>query len=429
MPPRRVLISVQRIEAVDQPAFPHRRTPDPSAPGLGASQPSASNHNAPETGASPPDVEHHGAEPSDERHADAEQRDVRQCGTEPHHAQQHHIEPHHAEPHHTQQHRTEKHHTEQRHVAPHHAKQHDHDAEQPGHDTKQQSAELPSTEPSGTAQPGAVDRGADLEAVLAAWQTATDRLSRTHQLLRAEVRRLTDELQVKNRELARKNRLADLGQIASHVAHEVRNNLVPVALYLSLLRRRLSDDAGSLDILAKIEGGITALDATVNDLLHFASGREPRFETIEIRPLIQGVLDQLAPQLAAQQIRVELDVDPRHQAWADRGMLERAVLNLALNALDVMPQGGELVITSHQDDTQLELEVADSGPGLSDEVRRRVFDPFFTTKSGGTGLGLAIVSRIAEGHGGTVLAQNCHEGGAAFTLRLPRRTQIREMAA
>src|SRR5688572_16871708 len=92
----------------------------------------------------------------------------------------------------------------------------------------------------------------ELQAILTAWNEATDRLQRTHETLRAEVRRLSDELEAKNRELARKNRLADLGQMASHVAHEVRNSLVPMKLYLSLLSRRLSDDSGSQDIFEKI---------------------------------------------------------------------------------------------------------------------------------------------------------------------------------
>src|SRR5262245_26153581 len=83
------------------------------------------------------------------------------------------------------------------------------------------------------------DANSDLETVLAAWHHATLRLEQTHAALRAEVCRLTDELEVKNRELARKNRLADLGRIASHIAHEVRNSLVPVRLYVSLLDRRL----------------------------------------------------------------------------------------------------------------------------------------------------------------------------------------------
>src|SRR5919106_6152140 len=91
-----------------------------------------------------------------------------------------------------------------------------------------------------------LDASAHLSVILEAWQTATTRLQQTHESLRAEVQRLSDELEIKNRELARNNRLADLGRIASHIAHEVRNNLVPVKLYLSLLRRRLADDSGSL---------------------------------------------------------------------------------------------------------------------------------------------------------------------------------------
>ena len=85
---------------------------------------------------------------------------------------------------------------------------------------------------------------------------------------------------MKNRELARKNRLADLGQMASHVAHEVRNNLVPVTLYLSLLRRRIAGDPGSLEVLDKIAAGFTALDAMVNDLLHFTSDRDPQLADV-----------------------------------------------------------------------------------------------------------------------------------------------------
>jgi signal transduction histidine kinase len=273
-----------------------------------------------------------------------------------------------------------------------------------------------------------LDAHSDLGTVLAAWNSATERLQQTHESLRAEVRRLTDELEIKNRELARKNRLADLGQIAAHVAHEVRNNLVPVSLYLSLLRRRLSDDPGSLDVLTKVESGFTALDASVNDLLHFTADREPTTTLVRVRPLIEEILSQLAPQLIAQRIRVTIDVRPQELVLADRDMLRRAILNLALNAIDAMPEGGELLISGWQGEESFELEVADSGPGLSEEAQRRAFEPFFTTKSTGTGLGLAIVYRIAEAHGGTVRAQNCADSGAAFTICIPRRQRMEAAA-
>ncbi len=262
---------------------------------------------------------------------------------------------------------------------------------------------------------------ADLESVLAAWHTATLRLERTHQTLCGEVARLTKELETKNRELARKNRLADLGQMASHVAHEVRNSLVPVSLYLSLLRRRLSDDSGSLDVLAKIEAGYTALDATVNDLLNFTAHRAPQWQSFILGDVVQEVCDSLEPQLDAQMIDVDIDVPPNTLLTADREMIRRALLNLILNSIDAMPDGGEIVITSYDTPRGVELEVADSGPGLSDEDKRRAFEPFYSTKQDGTGLGLAIVYHVAEAHGGTVTAMNCPEGGAAFTIKIPRR--------
>jgi signal transduction histidine kinase len=262
----------------------------------------------------------------------------------------------------------------------------------------------------------------DLETVLAAWHTATLRLERTHETLCGEVARLTKELEIKNRELARKNRLADLGQMAAHIAHEVRNNLVPVSLYMSLLRRRMSDDSGSLSILAKIEAGFTALDATVNDLLSFTAHRQPHWQTFLVGDLVNEVCGSLEPQLEAQLIDVDVDVPPNTLLTADREMIRRAVLNLVLNAIDAMPGGGTLVITSYDSARGFELEIADSGPGLTDEIKRRAFEPFFSTKQNGTGLGLAIVYHVAESHGGTVTAMNCPEGGAAFTIKIPRRS-------
>jgi signal transduction histidine kinase len=278
------------------------------------------------------------------------------------------------------------------------------------------------------AEPSTPDSNTGLQSVLSAWHEATLRLEQTHDMLREEVHRLTDELEIKNKELARKSRLADLGQMASHVAHEVRNNLVPVTLYMSLLRRRISGDSGSVDILDKITSGFTALEATVNDLLHFTSDRDPFWQTFSLRKLIEDVHASLAPQFAAQAIEMIFDV-PRDQfITADQHLLRRAVLNLMLNALDAMPDGGALTATSFCGPRGIELEIADSGPGLSEEVMQRAFEPFFTTKRGGTGLGLAIVGRIAEVHGGEAFAANCPEGGAAFTLLIPH-LAVQEAAA
>jgi signal transduction histidine kinase len=265
-----------------------------------------------------------------------------------------------------------------------------------------------------------LDENAGLETVLFAWHAATIRLEQTHEALRAEVRRLTDELEVKNRELARKNRLADLGQMAAHIAHEVRNNLVPVTLYLSLLRRRIAGDAGSLEVLEKIEQGFAALDVTVNDLLNFTSDRDPVMEPFALGKLVEELAGSLRPQLEAQAIDMVIEVPENQTITADRDMLRRAVLNLILNAVDAMPKGGTLTVRSARGPEGIEISVADTGPGMSKETQAKAFEPFYTTKQGGTGLGLAIVYRIAEVHGGSVTAANGPESGALVTLSLPQ---------
>jgi signal transduction histidine kinase len=268
----------------------------------------------------------------------------------------------------------------------------------------------------------------DLKQLLAAWDSATERLRHTHEALRDEVRRLTHELEVKNRELARKNRLTDLGQMASHIAHEVRNGLTPLTLYLSLLRRRCENDRDLRNLIDKIDAGFTAMDATVHDLLHFASDREPAWQSFGLGELLHEVLDPLRPQFDAQGIAVVLDVPGALWAVADRHLLRRALLNLILNAIDAMPDGGELVVTGCKTRDGWEVEIADSGPGLPFGLQNQIFEPFVTTKGCGTGLGLAVVYRVAEVHDGSVTAMNCPEGGAAFVLRLPLR-RAKEAAA
>lgn len=274
-----------------------------------------------------------------------------------------------------------------------------------------------------------VPDAADLQIILAAWNEATDRLQRTHEALQAEVRRLSDELEAKNRELARRNRLADLGQMASHVAHEVRNGLVPLKLYLSLLKRRVREEATSSEIVGNLESGFTALEVIVSDLLHFSAHRDPKLQVISPGALVHDLCQSLQPQFVAQGITVTCDAPLEIRAHADADMLRRALLNLILNAVDAMPHGGQLEVTTCATPLGIEIEVADSGPGLPDDAMARLFEPFFTTKSNGTGLGLAIVERIAEAHGGQVLAMNCPLGGAAFTLCLPHQPSEQENAA
>lgn len=263
---------------------------------------------------------------------------------------------------------------------------------------------------------------ADLTEVLGAWHHATLKLQQTHEILQGEVRRLTEELEIKNRELARKNRLADLGQMASHIAHEVRNGLVPITLYISLLKRKLSENPPCFEILEKLQSAFCDLDTTVNDLLHFTSDREANKIELELDGLIEEVCCSILPQFESQNIQVFTDVPEGLKFCADRDMLRRGVLNLLFNAIDAMQEGGKLVVKGERNDPEnagISITISDTGCGFGEEALKRAAEPFFSTKSTGTGLGLAIVCRVVEVHHGSFQIGNRPEGGAMIRLNFP----------
>ncbi|MGB9689232.1 ATP-binding protein [Thermogutta sp.] len=265
--------------------------------------------------------------------------------------------------------------------------------------------------------------GTDLAAILEAWHAATIRLEQTHEALQAEVRRLTAELEKKNRELARKDRLADLGRMAAHIAHELRNSLVPVSLYVSLLKRQLKNTE-SLQIIDKIEQSVQAAQSVLNDILQFAADRELQESLFEVKPWLTAITKEIELQAVSQRVHIKIEVRESLFAWADRDLLRRVIINLLLNALDAMPGGGELTVHAAAAGGDLVISVADTGPGLSQEALQHAFEPFFTTKANGTGLGLAIVEHLIQLHGGTVLVQNGTHGGAIFEIHLPNRCVI-----
>jgi signal transduction histidine kinase len=159
-----------------------------------------------------------------------------------------------------------------------------------------------------------------------------------------------------------------------------------------------------------------------SELLRYRSPeRAPHCQWFDVRHLLDELQESLATQLSDKRIKTVIDVPMKLRVIADRELIWRAVNNLLRNAVEAMPNGGELVITGFVGPRGLILEVADTGPGLAEKVRQHMFKPHYTTKSGALGMGLAEVQSIARNHGGDIMAANCPEGGAALTIRIPQR--------
>jgi signal transduction histidine kinase len=268
-------------------------------------------------------------------------------------------------------------------------------------------------------------RERELAAIISAYSEVTQQLRQSHERLNDEVRKLRQEVENKNRELARRERLAALGEMATGVAHEIRNPLGSIQLFASLLERDLQALPQAQRLVRKISCGVDSLDRIVGDILDFAGHREPRPDRVALAALIAGAVDAAQGRVQQRQATVEVDaVIGDAEVWADRAQLERVVLNVVLNALDASPEKGRVYIGVRRGGDWVAIDVLDQGPGVPDAVMERIFNPFFTTKEHGTGLGLAIVHRIMESHGGAVRVQNRPEGGACFTLQLPSHNAV-----
>jgi two-component system sensor histidine kinase HydH len=237
----------------------------------------------------------------------------------------------------------------------------------------------------------------------------------------AVIREQTEAINATRVRLAQSEKLAALGQLAAAIAHEVRNPLAVIRSAAQDLGDAVpaGDDAGrraSTFITAEID----RLNNVVSSLLAFARPLHVQPGAVAVRDLLDRALLLAREELAAKQVRVHrneaADLPP---VSADPDLMSQVLLGLLANATEAVPVGGEVTLQVRPVDGAVEIDVADSGPGIPAELRERVFEPFFTTRAKGTGLGLAIARQIVEAHVGKIEVRDRVGGGARFTVRLP----------
>jgi len=260
-----------------------------------------------------------------------------------------------------------------------------------------------------------------LEEAFSRFNEASERLQTKYEALRHEVEELRDQLKLKDEEIKRAERLAALGQTAAAMAHEVRNPLGAIELFVSLLADQVSDRQESREYIAQIRHSIARLNTTVTNILHFSADRKLARTPCNLHALIHDCIAAL-PVRTEHGGPIELQLQANPFLEANECGLRQVVSNLVVNALQATRYAGHVVIeTANGAEDEVVLRVRDNGPGIPADIAGSIFEPFVTSKNEGTGLGLAIVDQIVSQHSGRVTARNTEFGGAEFEVVIPRK--------
>ena len=221
-------------------------------------------------------------------------------------------------------------------------------------------------------------------------------------------------------QLSRAEHLSSLGEMVAGISHEIRNPLGIIMSSSELLKKKMADYDPSNPIPSIIIEESSRLNNIITDFLNFAKPRTPHLVSCKIGDIIEKNITFLASQIKGEGYTIDKHYDNKlPEITADPDMLYQAFLNILINAMQAMPQGGKINVQICSNDNAVEIIFEDQGEGIAEDILEKIWDPFFTTKSKGTGLGLGIVKNIIESHDGTVHIKNRSVSGARVTVRMP----------
>lgn len=265
---------------------------------------------------------------------------------------------------------------------------------------------------------GAVE---SLEDLFARFTDASGKLEQRYESLLNETNELRLKLQKKDQEIKRAERLAVLGETAAAIAHEIRNPLGSIRLFMSLIRADLAEGSTSVEYLNEMEKSMTRLDGVIGNILHFSKEDTLRYGPVNIHSLIQEQLSTQTITGAFGPTQSELCLEANPFILASIDGIRQVISNVLRNALQANGHAGGMLRVQTTDIAEaIEIAIEDSGGGIEESILPSIFEPFASSKAEGTGLGLAIVKRIVSQHCGQIIAEN-GDCGAKFIIRLPRK--------
>ncbi|MCL6638859.1 MAG: two-component sensor histidine kinase [Firmicutes bacterium] len=221
-------------------------------------------------------------------------------------------------------------------------------------------------------------------------------------------------------ELQRSERLAALGRLVTGVAHELRNPAAVIKATVQVMEKEFEMIPGVSDYSTVIKEQVDRQNRVIKELLDFGRPGTPDIQQMSVNSLLQGVLTFTEPMLRQQKIKLVKKLAAQLvPVEVDGERIKQVFVNLILNAVQAMPEGGELTIRTMKDGGYVKVEFADTGEGIAEEDLPSIFDPFYTTKDAGTGLGLSISHQIVKAHGGFIDVASVKSEGTVFTVNLP----------
>lgn len=245
--------------------------------------------------------------------------------------------------------------------------------------------------------------------------------SQRHDLIRMTKRlgAVNQELQMSLEQLKRADRLSAVGQLSAGLAHEIRNPIASIEGAIDVLERNAEDAERREEFLDIIKKECRRIDRLLSDLLDFGRPREPQLQTVAVAEIIDSVVT-LANSIAERQnVRLVTSVPSNPTVHVDPAQIQQVILNLTLNAIQAMPEGGSVTLSSWAEESTVNVDVRDEGVGIAEEDFDKVFDPFYTTKERGVGLGLSVAHQIVKAHGGTIKLFRNPSAGMTFRVVLP----------
>jgi len=242
--------------------------------------------------------------------------------------------------------------------------------------------------------------------------------------LEMRVEERTAELVATHQRLVHQERIAALGRAAAEVAHEVKNPLAGLLLYSLHLRDMLEKPSAQVALVDKIVETINHLNRRVQHILGFARPLSLTAHAGNLNQIITDILDLLGSQVTANKVEVRLSLDEQNASWIiDEPSMRGALMNLIVNAIEAMPEGGTLSINSKWTEETLQLQISDTGSGIAEDKMKNIFEPFYTTKEQGLGLGMPYAKKIIEEHGGSISLDSKSGEGTSIRITLPAGTE------